>query len=77
MAAVERKNIVLELDLARPVRSDELAERLLRTAQDLSAVIVRTEEGPLLGFRLGQRTFLYLGEVVDHLKSTECASLRG
>jgi len=74
---VERKNIVLELDLARPVRSDELAERLLRTAQDLSAVIVRTEEGPLLGFRLGQRTFLLLGEVVDHLKSTEYASLRG
>jgi len=74
---VERKNIVLELDLARPVRSDELAERLLQTAQDLSAVIVRTEEGPLLGFRLGQRTFLLLGEVVDHLKSTECASLRG
>jgi len=77
MATAERENIVLEVDLARPVRSDELAERLLRTALDLSAVIVRTEKGPLLGFRLGQRTFLYLGEVVDHLKSTECASLRG
>ncbi len=77
MATAERKNIVLEVDLARPVRSDELAERLLRAALDLSAVIVRTEKGPLLGFRLGQRTFQYLGEVVDYLKSTEGARLRG
>jgi len=77
MATAERKNVVLEVDLARPVRSDELAERLLRTAPDLSALVVRTEKGPLLGFRLGKRTFQYLGEVVDHLKSTECARLRG
>ncbi len=74
MAAAERKNIVLEVDLARPVRSDELAERLLGTALGLSAAIVRTERGPLLGFRLGQRTFLYLGEVLDYLKSTEGTS---
>ncbi len=77
MATAERENIVLEVDLARPVRSDELAERLLNTATDLSAVFVMTEKGPLLGFRLGQRTFLCLGEVVDYLKSTEGARLRG
>jgi len=69
MFSAKRRDVVLAVDLERPVRSEELLERLLNTLPGVSAVVVTTETGPLLAFRFRDRTFGYLAELIEHLKT--------
>ena len=68
MFSAKRRDVVLAVDLERPVRSEELLERLLNTLPGVSAVVVTTETGPLLAFRFRER-FGYLAELLEHLKT--------
>ena len=76
MTVARRRSIAIAVDLGRPVRSDEFVERVLRATPGLSARLEWTDLGPLLSFRRGQRTFRFLGELIDHLRHTEYSERR-
>ena len=70
MSSSKKRTVVVSIDLARPIRSHELVERLLDGTPSLATTVVKTEKGPLLVYRYRERTFVYLHDLIDHLKST-------
>src|SRR5438034_10558151 len=69
MFSAKRRDVVLAVDLERPVRSEELLERLLNTLPGVTAVVVTTEPGPLLAFSFREGTFGNLPELLGHLRT--------
>jgi len=69
MVAAKRKQVVFAVDLERPVRSEELIDGLANNATDISTVIVKTNKGPMLAFKFHERTFCYLSELIEYLKT--------
>ena len=68
MVSPRERHVGLALDLDRPIRSDEMHERILDTTPNLSTVTVMTEKGPLLCFSFREKKFQSLGELLQYLK---------